>query len=304
MLLENSENLYLKKCKAQGLATSTLINYHYCLQTFFNYCHSKGVQEAEQVDQFLLMDFLGHIKEKYSSTTTKDKFIVIKALFSYLSKIQAIPENPAQDLQKPKVNKKMVPAFSPEEVKEILQEYDKNTFLGFRNYVIMALLFGTGIRKSELLNICLHDIDFPEGLLKIHGKGNKERLVPLGSNLKRLLKNYTTKRDVYIKEHMFENNKGLFIARDGGALSVGAVNTIFRHLKDSKKTWSARVSPHTFRHTFAKFYLLNGGDVFSLQRILGHEDISTTRIYIDLNTDDIKQQAQKFSPFENKRWQF
>ena len=304
MLLENSENLYLKKCKAQGLATSTLINYHYCLQTFFNYCHSKGVHEAEQVDQFLLMDFLGHTKEKYSSTTTKDKFIIIKALFSYLSKIQAIPENPAQDLQKPKVNKPLVPAFSPEEVKEILQEYDKNTFLGFRNYVLMALLFGTGIRKSELLNICLHDIDFPEGLLKIHGKGNKERLVPLGSNLKRLLKTYTTKRDVYIKEHMFENNKGLFIARDGGALSVGAVNTIFRHLKDSKKTWSARVSPHTFRHTFAKFYLLNGGDVFSLQRILGHEDISTTRIYVDLNIDDIKQQAQKFSPFENKRWQF
>lgn len=302
--LSECRDIYLKKCNAKNLSIQTLHNYEYCLKTFFDFCDKRNIVSVNQINQFIIIDFMNSINGKYSSITVKDKFIVLKAFFNCLTDIGIIDCNPMERMSRPKVTKKIIYSFSKNDIKDIMSSFDKTDFIGYRNYTIMNVLFGTGIRKSELVNIQLNDFDWGDNSLKIYGKGSKERIIPIGYNLQRIILSYNRKRKEYLAEHKYDNSIKLFINRYGRPLSKGGVSAIFMTLKNSKKSWSTRVSAHTFRHTFAKMFLLNGGDLFSLQRILGHEDISITRLYVDLNISELKIQNEKYNPLDNTRWQY
>lgn len=304
MFLSECKDLYLKKCNARNLSIQTLHNYEFCLKTFFDFCDKRNIVSVNQINQFTMIDFMNSIKDKYSSITVKSKFVVIKAFFAYLADIGIIDISPMERISRPKVVKNIIYSFSKNDIKDIMNSFDKSDFIGYRNYTIMNVLFGTGIRKSELVNIQLNDIDWADNTIKIHGKGSKERIVPIGYNLQRIILTYIRKRKEYIFEHKYDNSIKLFINKDGRPLGKNGLSTVFMVLKNSKKSWSTRVSAHTFRHTFAKLFLLNGGDLFTLQRILGHEDISITRLYVDLNISELKIQNEKYNPLDNTRWHY
>jgi len=168
----------------------------------------------------------------------------------------------------------------------------------------MCVLFGTGMRRSELLGLSVLDVHFDENLITVLGKGNKERSIPMSAYLKRVLKKYLVLRESLCKEQVATFTPALIVNQKGDKLTVHGIDTVFRQLKENLQIPKGRLSPHTWRHTFAKSFLLNGGDVFSLQRILGHEDISTTQIYIEYTLSELKVQNDKFNPLDNSRWQY
>lgn len=296
---------YLQKCNAENLSLKTLKSYDYHVTNFINFANKVDCVKAENVGTEHIVGYLNYLhKRKYSPITVKDRFIAVKMFFAFLVASGVLPVSPADGFKTPKVEKRIIYSFEKQEVNYILNSFDKSTFIGFRNYTITSVLFSTGIRKSELLNLTLFDTRHEVDSLRIIGKGNKERLVPVSPALKRILTKYSKLRQDYLQSHGKDNIAYLFISKDGRHFSPGGLNTVFRHIKELKPLWSTRVSPHTFRHTFAKFFLLNGGDIFTLQKILGHEDIATTKLYIDLNETEVKIQNEKFNPLDNSRWQY
>lgn len=187
----------------------------------------------------------------------------------------------------------------------MLHGIDTSDFIGFRNYTILSLLLSTGLRRREYLGLTLLDVDFNTGLIHVLGKGDKERFVPIGNTLARILKKYLKRRDEYMSEVLKGHSSAvLFISKDGNQLTISGSDSIFQELKGKLGMNGKKYSAHTWRHTFAKTFLLNGGDVFTLQKILGHSDITTTKVYINLSDNEMKAQNSKFNPLDNSRWQY
>ena len=305
MKLFDAGRYFLKKCNAKNLSLKTIDNYEYRLKSLVQFLLTNEINEIEDVREDILVEYFNSLKEKgLSPATITGHFTAIRAFFNNLTSASIIFDNPMANLQKPKQPKIIVRSFNQEEVHELLNIFDKNTCLGFRNYTIFSVLFGTGIRLTELLNIQFYDVNMTEDYIRIFGKGAKERLIPMGNSLKRVLSSYLRKRKIYIIENDLSPTPFLFIAKSGKPLTKSGMNMIFSKIKQSKKSWSTRVSTHTWRHTFAKYFLLNGGDLFSLKQILGHEDISTTMIYLDMNIKELILQNNKFNPLENRRWRY
>lgn len=287
-------NYFLRRCNARRLSFNTLECYKFHLTPFADYCKAHSVEDINEITEMTVIAYLESLRADYSPYTLRGRHIYLKIFLKRLYQWNVIEHDLTEAIILPKKVKRIIPSFSKDEVLDILDSFDKNTFIGYRDYAIMNLFFGTGIRKSELLGIRMKDLqgDF----IRILGKGDKERLVPVGDKLGRVLTRYVRMRK--------SSNEYLFIAGNGNHLTPSGLNVIFRRLKENKAKWSTRVSAHTCRHTFAKLFLLNGGDLFSLQKILGHEDISTTRVYIDLNKNEMKFQNDKFNPLENLGWKY
>lgn len=307
MQLANCMEKFLRMCEAKNLATRTLEDYYARLLKFYEYTKNvpSNIEDVSCITESFLTEYIAGLTRQFSPSTVRGSYVVLNVFFNYLVRSNFITTSPMKAMKRPKVPKIFVKAFSKAEVQEILQFFDRNTFTGYRNYIIMNVLFGTGIRKGELFQISVLDVLEQADCLKVYGKGNKERFIPISPVLHRTLNQYLRKRNEFIKENNLTDSGALFIStKTGDRLSIGGINNIFSRLKESKKKWATRVSAHTWRHTFAKFYLLNGGNIFALQQILGHEDISTTRIYLDFNTSEVIEQNNKFNPLENTRWRF
>ncbi len=159
------------------------------------------------------------------------------------------------------------------------------------------MLLDTGLRISELANLQMNDLDLNEGIIKVkHAKGNKERLVPIGSVVQKLLWKYIN----HSRPQTLTNNiNNVFLNDFGLPLSKNGIQQLIRRYGKKAGLIGVRCSPHTFRHTFAKNYLLNGGDIFSLQKILGHSSSASVRNYLNLFSVDVKNQHRRFSPVDN-----
>lgn len=305
MKLFDAGKYFLKKCNAKSLSEKTIDGYAYRLKDFTIFLLSNHITEIEEVKEETIVDYLNHLKQReLSPATITGDFATLRVFFNTLTRDGILYHNPIRSLKKPKVPKIIVRAFNQEEVQELLDIFDKNTFLGYRNYTLFCVLFATGMRLSELLQLQYYDINMSEDYINVFGKGAKERMIPMVHSLKRVLSNYVKKRKAYILEKGLPSTPYLFISRNGQPLQKSGMNMIFSKIKKSKKMWSTRVSTHTWRHTFAKYFLLNGGDLFTLQKILGHEDITTTMIYLDMNIRELIMQNNKFNPLENKRWRY
>lgn len=298
---------FLSMCEAKNLATRTLEDYYTRLTKFYEYLKSSDecMEDVAMVNEATVTAYINTIAKKYAPSTVRGSFVVLKVFFKYATQKGYIVSSPMEYMKAPKIPKMFVSAFTREEVREILDSFDRNTFDGYRNYVMMNVLFGTGMRKTELLQLCVDDTLQDDSCIKVCGKGNKERYIPISPILHKILKQYIKKRKAFLEKMKKRDNGALFVsAQSGEVLTASGFNDVFQKLKKSKKKWATRVSAHTWRHTFAKYYLLNGGNIFSLQQILGHEDISTTKIYLHLNTREVIEQNRKYNPLENKRWEF
>ena len=260
--------------------------------------------DIENITGTFVRYHIGKLGRTLQPSTVRSHFSSLRSFFSFLYREGITKRNVMKRLEIPRVPKKEIQAFSKDEIGKILNSFDKNIFTGYRNYVITCVFFATGIRRIELLNIKKDDLRFDINTLKIMGKGSRFRNIPITDSLRKTLLKYIRVRKEYISEKNLYDNQYIFISKDGNKMCCNALTTIYRLKGQEEKINGVRVSPHTFRHTFAKFFLMNGGDVFTLQKILGHSDISMTRRYISLNDTDIRSQNEKYNPFENENWRY
>jgi len=195
-------------------------------------------------------------------------------------------------IKPPKLPKQFPYVLNNSQVQALLKAAYHRNFEGIRNYAMILMFLDTGIRRSELINLNLRDIDLASRSLRVIGKGNKERIVYLGRVAAKALREWLSKRGFR------EYDDGTFITRAGDRLKLRYIDKLMERIAKKAKITGVRCSPHTLRHTFATNYIRNGGDPFSLQQLLGHSDIKTVMIYVHMGGTALREAHAKFSPVD------
>jgi integrase/recombinase XerD len=242
-----------------------------------------------------LRDFLKYLSDFGISAHSQSRILSgIKSFYAFLAYEEIISSNPADLIDTPKIGRKLPAVLSPQEIEQILHAIDHSTPEGQRNRAMIEVLYSSGLRVSELINLKISNIFLDVGFLRIIGKGDKERLVPSGKPALKYLKIYIDEvRPLVGVKPGFENF--VFLNRRGNPLTRVMVFMIVRDLT-AKAGIQKRVSPHTFRHSFATHLVEGGADLRAVQEMLGHESITTTEIYTHLDREYLKQVIQEFHP--------
>lgn len=264
----------------------TILNYERDINDFVVFLKKEMINSFKEVDYKLLRLYLNWMfNKKYSSKTVSRNLSSLRTFFKYLLKIGIIKTNPMVLISNPKEEKKLPIYLNYKQIESILDIPDKNTVIGLRDACILELLYSTGIRVGELVNIQINDIDFSQNRIKILGKGNKERYVLFGKKCYDLINDYLdnsrSKLINGLTDYLFLNQKGTNI-------SVRTVEMIVDDIV-RKSSIKFNVSPHTLRHTFATHMLDNGADLNSVSELLGHSSLNTTAIYTHVSNERLRQ---------------
>jgi integrase/recombinase XerD len=216
----------------------------------------------------------------------------IKAYYKFLILDGAIQENPTLHLETPKMGRALPETLSATEINTMITGIDRSSIEGERNYCMIELLYACGLRVSELVSLSLEDLYLDEGFIRVKGKGNKERLVPVHEEAIRVLRNYL--RDVR-PLFLTKNDKHIFISRRGSGLTRVMIFLIIKKVA-AEAGIQKTISPHTFRHAFASHLVQNGADLRVVQELLGHESITTTEIYTHLDKRFVFESLRKYHP--------
>jgi len=217
----------------------------------------------------------------------------LRAFFSWLHREGYTKGNLLVGLKPPRAPQQLVDVLTDEEVRKVLSCIDTDTGSGSRNAAIVVTMLDTGVRLSESTSLRLEDAHLDQGYLKVMGKGAKERILPTGSVAQKTLQRYVFH---FRLEPLCENENRLFLTIEGRPMTENAVRLVFARI--AQKSGVKRLHPHLCRHTFATNYLINGGDVFSLQQILGHTSLEMVRRYVALASAQVRVQHRKFSPMD------
>lgn len=265
----------------KGLSQNTLDSYRSDLSMFIELCFSLGVEELNQIQRNHLNSYILDLREKkYSPTSVMRKIASLRGFFKWLCANEICEQNPTLTLEQPKIPKKLPKVMTISEIENILRENLTKT-----QRLIIELLYGCGLRVSELVNLKINSIDLNASYLRCSGKGSKERLVPLGNKAKEALNIYFEHRDFLIKKHNLDT-KNLFIADSGRFLTR---QDVYNFIHEQGKKIHKNISPHTLRHSFATHLLENGADLRIVQELLGHSDVSTTQLYTHISKKRLKE---------------
>lgn len=304
MTLQEAIKKFYKRCLALNVTEQTLENYRYQFKALAEYFAIKGIARMEDVTPDTVRDYLGHMRLKeYAPETVKDRFVGLNTLFRFLCEDGYLATNPVQAVKRPRLPKIKARTFTTGEIQKMLTFFDTTTFIGMRNNVILGLLFGTGIRRGELLGLTIYSLQLDDNILTVIGKGNKERTIPLSAKLSRMLRKYLKMRQELLLDRHVETSV-LIIGKWGNPLTEHGLREMFDKLRIGTGLGGRRFSPHTFRHSFAKTFLMNGGSMFALQRILGHDDISTTQVYVEFCESEMAMQMNNYCPLDNTKWSY
>lgn len=242
-----------------------------------------------------LLQFLKWIKEIGLSDRTQARIISgVKAYYTYLKLENIIDKNPSELLETPKLSRTLPDVLSPDEVETVIEAIDLSKPSGERDKAIIELLYSSGLRVSEVVGMKLNDILFEENLVVVTGKGNKQRIVPVGNAALKQINLYLQ----YFRNHV-ELRKGheasLFVNQKGGTLSRVYIYTMIQEAAQASGI-NKKISPHTFRHSFATSLVEAGADLRAVQQMLGHKSITTTEIYTHLDRSYLKDVIKQFHP--------
>jgi tyrosine recombinase XerC len=272
----------------KNYSAHTILNYKLDLQGFNEFIAGTDI---EKVDYLALRKYLAVLKEKnFANRTVGRKLSALRSFFRFLSREGYIKINPILMLSSPKLDKYLPSFMTEEEVGKLIESAfakTKDDLLGLRDRAILEAFYSSGLRISELVGLNLDDIDFISGILKVRGKGKKERIVPIGETALLSIKKYLDHRKKQA-DAVFLNNNSRRITTRG----VGYIVVKYLHAAGIKPG----VSAHTFRHSFATHLLNRGADLRTVQELLGHTNLSTTQIYTHLTTEKIKSVYDKAHP--------
>lgn len=269
----------------KNYSSYTITNYQNDISEFSKFLKQEKLH-LKEVDYQTIRRYLKLLYDKnLSKKTIARKISSLRTFFKYLLREKCITKNPMTLITNPKLDKTLPKFLYQSDLEEILNIPDKETPLGIRNSLILELLYSTGIRVGELINIKVSDINFHTKQIKILGKGNKERYVLYGNYLEEILELYLKKSR---NKLLTKNIPYLFLNKNGGRLTDRGVRLIINNIM-SKSNVDLKVSPHVLRHTFATHMLDNGADIKVVQELLGHESLSTTQIYTHLSNERLRE---------------
>lgn len=289
---ENFSN-YLKFEK--GFSKNTIEAYLRDLKKLKDFSNEKldGVS-PQKISYENIQEFIFQSSKEKISTRTQARWISsFKAFFKYLVEEKEREDNPSALLEGPKVGLYLPDTLSFEDIKKMLNSIDDTTDLGKRNKAVIEVLYGCGLRVSELVSMKISDINFKEGFISVEGKGEKIRLVPLAKYTADYLKDYID--NVRGNFECYKSKDYVFLNNRGEAMSRVMVFIIIKEVAE-KANITKRISPHTFRHSFATHLLQNGVDLRYIQEMLGHSSITTTEIYTHLKTEELHDVIIKYHP--------
>lgn len=288
----NDFKLYLSTEKR--LSKNTIDSYLNDLNGFFKYVTEvKELEKFNDIQKQHIEMFANYLKRKgINSKTISRKLSSIKSFYAFCYKEKILNENISKDIRNPKIQKSLPRVLSLEQVLSILEQCNQKDDLSIRNKALIELIYGSGLRVSELLNIQLRDIHLVENYIMVLGKGSKERMVPITDISKKAIIDYMT---ISRKSLLRGTSNFLFLNAKGNQLSRQGFFKIIKNLCLNAGI-NFDVSPHTLRHSFATHLLENGCDLKSLQMLLGHEDISTTQIYTHISKNQARKTFEKNHP--------
>lgn len=281
----------------RNLSYHTKRNYLADLKQFQGFLSKRGIKKTDAIDQMAIRAFLAVLyRKKIKKVTMSRKVASLRAFFRFLLREGKIKYNPAEMIQAPKADKYLPTFLSIDEVLAFLGVKFGTDAFGLRDRAIMELFYSAGIRIGELTGLNTGDIDFPRGLMKVRGKGKKERIVPVGEPALKALENYLGVRSKFVRDKE-ENYLGspLFLGRLGSRLTPRSV----RRLVDKYVLQSGinrKITPHVLRHTFATHLMDAGADLRVIQELLGHESLSTTQKYTSMSVTRLMEVYDKSHP--------
>ncbi len=301
MTMQEVLDEYLKYLQALGKSTNTIEAYRSDLTQFLvfvieNYDNSLSLQD---IDRHIIRDFMAYLSESLDNgnRSISRKLTAIKGFFKYCLYHKYILQNPTLTMKNPKYEKKIPQFFSEQDMELLLSLPDLSSKYGVRNLAILELFYSSGLRISELIILTLESIDFQRKIIKVHGKGDKTRLVPVGNKAIEAIQNYLHLRDSFASKY---SDNILFLSKTGKALDRLELSTILSQyikLVGQQKGYS----PHTLRHTFATHMLSNGADLRAIQEMLGHANLSTTEIYTHVTMKDLTKTVNDLHPRSKKK---
>ncbi len=281
--------------KIEGKSENTIYGYNIDLEQFYSFLQPffEGEVIVEQIQIIQIRDFLRWLHDKQDcNRSLARKMASLKAFFQYCKLQDVILVNPMDRLKRPKYEKKLPKFFSQEEMELLLNIPDLTCKYGIRNKAIFELIYSSGLRIAEICSIRIQDIDLKRQLVRVVGKGNKERIVPVGNMAIQSIQNYLEIRHEFSPE---TGERTLFVTRSGKAFYSRQMNIILQRYI-SLIAQQKGYSPHTIRHTFATHLLQGGADLRAIQQMLGHTNLSTTEIYTHVTLDDITSAYRKAHP--------
>lgn len=290
---------YLKTIK--NYSNNTVVNYLKDLEDFNNFIITNELANdlSGANRPRLARHYLAYLEEEnYSKKSIARKISSLRTFFNLLLKNNLIDINIFENLETPKVPKRLPKVLTENEIDYLFKGIDRNTLLGKRNYLILDLLFSLGLRASELVNLTTEDLYLNREQILIHGKGSKDRYLPLHSNLINELSEYLTNVRPRLISKSDNNNDKLLLNYKGENLTTRGLRTILEKiLKDANETFN--ISPHMLRHSFATTLLNNGADLRVVQELLGHEHLKSTQIYTEVSNKTLIEKYNKLHPRGN-----
>ena len=291
--IENTKTEYLNSLIAElHLSKNTKDTYEYSLNKYIDYLKGKKIVNINQITNKDITNFMSKLKkDNIKPQTIAHHLTVIKNYHKFLVQNDYIKTDVASSIDRPKLEKKLPNTLDIEDVTKLL-DIKCNSVFDYRNKCMLELLYGTGLRISELLSLTLNDIDTINYTLRCIGKGNKERIVPINDYIIISLNDYLKVRNNLLKT---KTTKELFLNKNGDKLDRKGFNKILSKLL-LEKGLNPNVTPHTLRHSFATHLLEYGADLRVIQELLGHSDISTTTIYTHISNKKVREDYKKYHP--------
>ncbi|MDB3913853.1 site-specific tyrosine recombinase XerD [Flavobacteriaceae bacterium] len=282
----------------RGLSSHTIQNYIRDVKKLISFIDKKKITSTPiEIKEDLIQQFIYEIAKKISPRSQARIISGLRSYFDYLIFENYRESNPTDLIETPKIGVKLPDTLSEQEINSLISAIDLSKAEGERNRAMLETMYSCGLRVSELIDLKISDLFFDEGFIKIVGKGNKERFVPIHSSAQNYIMLYMNE----IRSHLsikkgFEDT--LFLNRRGKSLSRQMIFMILKALA-IKINLNKKISPHTFRHSFATHLLKNGADLRAIQQMLGHESITTTEVYVHLDTSYLKKIVEKYHPIKS-----
>ena len=278
----------------RGSSKATISSYTYDLNRLKKALISNGVDRPTLTQLENLRASIGSLSIDLSARSLARLVSSMKGFFSYLTAEKYLEVNPSEQIEAPKLSKKIPVFLTKNEVQEFLSTIDLSHPQGSRNLAIFEMLYACGLRVSEILQLRLSDLFLSEGFIRVIGKGQKTRLVPIGTYSIKRLEGYLENRvSVYQPQSLYEDV--LFLNRRGKSLTRAMIFTLTKQIVEKTRI-KKEISPHTFRHCFATHLLENGADLRAIQLMLGHESITTTEIYLHSSVEKLRDTIEKLHP--------
>lgn len=279
----------------RGLSKNTIENYGFDIERLCLFLETNQIDVSPiKISDETLQQFIYSVAKEVNPRSQARIISGLKSFFNYLVFEDYRNDNPLELIEAPKTGRKLPDTLSLQEIDALIENIDLSTNEGERNRAMLETLYGCGLRVSELISLKISDLFFDEGFIKITGKGNKERFVPIGPLTQKYIDIYRNaiRCNLIIKKGAEDT---LFLNRRGNQLTRAMVFTIIKDLAE-KVGLKKNISPHTLRHSFATHLLENGADLRSIQLMLGHESITTTEIYVHLDRSFLKEVMHSYHP--------